>query len=132
MAIQSRSDAILIFTNVPLMKLFEYYIATTLKIGIITILILAASLEHQYSYYEFVRWSTSFSSLYLLYRSYKLKQTGLAIFYIALILLFNPFLKVHFQRQTWQLIDYIAALTLLLTSIYELFYLIKQNNKQHE
>jgi len=61
-----------------------------------------------------------------------LKQTGLAIFYIALMLLFNPFLKVQFQRQIWQLIDYIAALTLLLTSIYELFYLIKQNNKQHE
>ena len=48
------------------------------------------------------------------------KEFGIFIFYVAISLLFNPFKKVWFQKDTWHLIDGLVAALLLLTILYDL------------
>ena len=101
------------------MKSFNFFIELLIKASIILILILAAFMEHEYSYYTFLRWCVTFSSIYFIYKAYTEKEVGLIIIFTAIALLFNPFHKFIFQRETWRLIDIIISTILLLTIIYE-------------
>ena len=49
------------------------------------------------------------SSIYLAYKSYENKQIGLAIYFVTITILFNPFHKFWFTKETWNLIDCINA-----------------------
>jgi hypothetical protein len=100
------------------MKTFDFIIELTFKAGVILLLILAASLNHPYSFYMLVRWAVMGSSIYFLYKSYGLKEYGLVILYACLAILFNPFHKFGFQRDIWKIVDYIVAGIILLTMIY--------------
>ena len=80
-----------------------------IKTGAIIALIIGASSRQQYSYYDFLRWLISSVSVYCLVGSFAKKQNGLIIFFVAIAILFNPFKKVSFQKETWHLIDYTVA-----------------------
>ena len=82
---------------------------TIVKAGIIAILVIAASTRQQYSYYTFVRWAVSMSSLYFTYKTYSKRQIGLVIYFACITILFNPFKPIWFQKETWHLIDYLVA-----------------------
>ncbi len=91
-----------------------------LKIVNIASLLIAIFSKQQYSYYIFLRWFIMTSFVYYAYNSFIEKKNGLFIFYVAISILFNPFKKVWFQKDTWHLIDGIVAALLLLTILYDL------------
>ena len=101
-------------------KRFTKYINVLVKLAIIILLIVAAATKQQYGFYNFVRWVVLGSFLYFAYKSYINKYIGLFIFFIVTALLFNPFYKFWFQRETWHLIDYIVAGVLILSCMYDL------------
>jgi hypothetical protein len=86
-----------------------------LKIGTITVLIIAATTKQQYSYYTFVRWVVLASSLYFIYRSYDRKLFGLVIYFSIIAILFNPFFPFWFQKEIWHLIDWIVSAITFIT-----------------
>ena len=90
-----------------------------LKIANIGSLLIAIFNKQQYSYFVFLRWFIMTSFVYYAYKSFKEKQIGIFIFYIAISILFNPFKKVWFQKDTWHLIDGLVAAFLLLTILYD-------------
>jgi len=105
--------------NLCSMKNFNFVIDILIKLGIILVLIIAASFEHQYSYYIFVRWSITFTLIYFAYKAFTENHIGLLILFGSIALLFNPFYKFAFQRETWKLIDYIISGMILLTILYD-------------
>lgn len=92
-------------------------IDTIIKLGVVAILIIAATTTQQYSYYTFVRWVVLTSSIYFAYTTFKQQRTGLVIYFVMVAILFNPFKPFWFQRETWHLIDYIVS-AITLSTIY--------------
>ena len=101
------------------MKNYNLVIDSLVKLFAIALLIIAVATSQEYSYYTFLRWTVMIISVYFIYKSYNNKQIGLVIFYIATALLFNPFKKVWFQRDTWQMIDILIAIIFLVTLIFD-------------
>lgn len=75
-------------------------IDTVIKLGIIVILIIAATTTQQYSYYLFVRWAVMSTSIYFAYTTLKNQQIGIFFYNCLLIILFNPFKIILFQKET--------------------------------
>lgn len=98
---------------------FTLVIDTLIKLSVITALIIAASTKQQYGYYTFLRWLVMTSFIYFGYKSYGKKKIGLLIFFGAVAVMFNPFQKIWFQKDTWHLIDYVIAGITALTMIYD-------------
>lgn len=94
-------------------------IDTIIKLGVVIILIVAAITKQQYSYYSFVRWAVLATSIYLAYKTFSQKRTGLTIFFAILAILFNPFKQFSFQKETWHLIDYIVSAIILVTIYFD-------------
>jgi hypothetical protein len=92
-------------------------IDTIIKLGVVAILIIAATTKQQYSYYSFVRWAVLTASIYFAYKTFSQKQVGLTIFFAILAILFNPFKQFSFQKETWHLIDYLVS-AIILVAIY--------------
>lgn len=94
-------------------------IDTIIKIGVVIILILAATTKQQYSYYSFVRWAVLTVSIYFAYWTFSQKHMGLTIFFVILAILFNPFKQFSFQKETWHLIDYLVSAIILVTLYFD-------------
>jgi hypothetical protein len=92
-------------------------IDTIIKLGVVVILIVAATTKQQYSYYNFVRWAVLTTSIYFVYQTFTQKKVGLTIYFAIVAILFNPFKQFWFQKETWHLIDYIVS-TITLVTIY--------------
>ena len=92
---------------------------------IVSILLLLCLFNMPYGYYEFVRFASSLSFAYLAYSSNQQKHNNEVIIYIALAILFQPFVKFAFGRTIWNVIDVIVAVGLLLS-------LIKKSNIKQE
>ena len=60
-----------------------------------------------------------FAFIYFAYKSYTKKQIGLLIYFVAVAILFNPFQKVGFQKETWHLIDYLVTAITAGTIVYD-------------
>lgn len=66
--------------------------------------------DNPYSYYQFLRWlilGVGGYSAYLVYNSGRKIWMGI---FVVIALFFNPIIPFHFQRDTWQIIDIIAAI----------------------
>lgn len=100
-----------------------------IKLGITVALIMAAATKQQYSYYNFIRWLVMIPFIYFSYKAYQKKQFGLLIYFGLVAILFNPFHKFWFQKQTWHLIDYLIASITALTIIFDLVH-NNQSSKQ--
>ena len=85
----------------------------------IAALIVAAATAQQYSYYTLLRWLIMGVSIYFAFESSKKNKIGLVIFYTTIAIIFNPFKKVWFQKETWHLIDYCVAISFALIAIYD-------------
>lgn len=94
-------------------------IDTIVKIGVVAILIIAATTKQQFSYYSFVRWAVLTASIYFAYNTFSQKQVGLTIFFTILAILFNPLKQFSFQKETWHLIDYLVSAIILVTIYFD-------------
>jgi len=108
-------------------KIQKNYFNILIKVGVIVVLIVAATTNQEYSYYTLVRWIVMTTFIYFGYLSYKNKQIGLLIFYIATAIMFNPFYKFWFKKDTWHLIDFLISGILVIIIIYDL--ITDENNK---
>jgi hypothetical protein len=104
-------------------------IDTIIKLCILVALIVAAATKQQYSYYIFLRWLVMIPFFYFCYKSYTQKQFGLLIYFGIVAIIFNPFQKFWFQKQTWHLIDYLIAGVTALTIIYDWFFFLKTKSE---
>jgi len=103
------------------MKNFKisFYIDVFIKLIVIIALIIAATTKQQYSYFTFLRWLVMLTFIYFTYKSYQQQQIGLLIFYLGVAIIFNPFQKFWFQKETWHVIDWIVAIFNLLLIFFE-------------
>ena len=85
------------------------------KIIIITVAVLLflCLLNMPYGYYQFVRYVAMVSFAYLAYTSNEQNNKNEVFVYIALAILFQPFVKIALGREIWNLIDVIISIGLL-------------------
>ncbi len=76
------------------------------------LMLLLAVADHPYSYYQILRWVTCGVAAYSAFLAYENKKmTWVWIFGITAVL-FNPIASIHFERETWQVLDVAAALVM--------------------
>jgi hypothetical protein len=85
---------------------------TALKILLVALL-LSCLAEMPYGYYQFVRFVGLVGFALLAYDSFRAGQVLIAIVYVCLALLFQPFIKVAFGRTGWNVVDVVVAIFLL-------------------
>lgn len=71
-------------------------------------------------YYNFLRWVTCGTALYVAFISYLKKDKinfGVWLF-VLIALLFNPILPFYLGRELWQIVDVIVAMIFMLSIIF--------------
>lgn len=89
---------------------------TIIKI-FLSIIFLLCLLPMPYGYYQAVRFAGLVGFSLLAYFSYQQNKMPEIIVYIALALLFQPFIKIALGRTIWNIMDVVVSIGLLL-SIY--------------
>jgi len=87
---------------------------TTLNI-LLAALLLTCLAEMPYGYYQFVRFAGLVGFAVLAYNSFQTEEKRMAIVYVCLALLFQPFIKVALGRTIWNIVDVVVTILLLLT-----------------
>lgn len=87
---------------------------TSIKV-LLAALLLTCLAEMPYGYYQFVRLAGLVGFAVLAYDAFKTKQQRMAIVYVFLALLFQPFIKVALGRALWNIVDVVVALILLVS-----------------
>ena len=84
---------------------------------ILSILFLLCLFHTPYGYYEFARFVGMLGFALLTYYDYQKHQTinSGSIIYVALALLFQPFIKVSLGRTIWNVVDVIVSLGLIIS-----------------
>jgi len=84
---------------------------------ILSILFLLCLFHMPYGYYEFARFVGMLGFALLAYYDYQKNQiiNSGAIIYIALALLFQPFIKVALGRTIWNVVDVIVSVGLIIS-----------------
>ncbi len=80
---------------------------------IVAVLLLLCLADMPYGYYTLVRFVSTFVFAYLAYEHFKDKEEVLGITFVALALLFQPFIKFALGRVMWNIVDIIVAIGLL-------------------
>jgi hypothetical protein len=86
---------------------------------IIAVLLLLCLLKMPYGYYQFVRVVSFVGFLCFAYQSYKNGNKILPFLYFGLALMFQPFAKIVMQKHTWNTIDVIVALFLIISLFFQ-------------
>jgi len=68
-----------------------------------------------YGYYELVRFLALVGFALLAYNAYQNNNTVSIIIYVALAVLFQPFIKIALGRSIWNVMDVIVAIGLLVS-----------------
>jgi hypothetical protein len=79
---------------------------------LLALLLLLCLADMPYGYYQFVRFVACIAFGYFAFGEQE-KQTKWALFYIALAILFQPFIKISLGRVLWNVVDVIVAVILL-------------------
>jgi len=74
-----------------------------------------------YGYYIFLRWVLTFTAGFLAWISYNLKKSFWLFLMAIIAILFNPFVPITLNKETWVPINFIVALIFLFS-----LFLIKQ------
>jgi len=72
-------------------------------------------LQMPYGYYQVVRFAGMLGFGLLAYFSQKQNETPEVIIYIALVLLFQPFIKIALGRTIWNVVDVLVSVGLILS-----------------
>ena len=81
------------------------------KLALAILLLLCLS-DMPYGFYELVRFGAACAFVYLSYEYFKAKSNGLGFTFVALALLFQPFIKISLGRELWNLVDVAVAIGL--------------------
>ncbi len=87
----------------------------TVKIVLAALLFLCLA-NMPYGYFQFVRFISFVAFAIFAWQSYDEENNNLAIFYIALALLFQPFFKISLGRELWNIVDVGVGVWLLIAA----------------
>jgi hypothetical protein len=82
-----------------------------LSIGI-ALLLLACLADMPYGYFQFVRFASAAFFSYAAYHENEKGSKELAIVFLVLAILFQPFIKISLGRTIWNIVDVIVSLGL--------------------
>ena len=82
---------------------------------VLTTLLFLCLLQMSYGYYQFVRFATLIGFVYLAYSANKQNNKNEVFIYIALALLFQPFIKLALGRTIWNIVDIIVGIALIIS-----------------
>lgn len=95
-------------------------IQTITIVKIIAILMLFWALaDNPYSYYQILRWVIAIIAGYSTYLAYDQGKTAWAWIFGITAVLYNPIAPIHLNRETWSVLDIIAA-AIIFTSIFKM------------
>lgn len=89
-----------------------------LKIALAALLFLCLA-DMPYGYYQFVRFASMIGFGILAYRANQEGRETEMLIFGALALMFQPFFKLAFGRELWNIIDVIVGLGLLFSAFYK-------------
>jgi len=76
------------------------------------LLLLAATIKiSEYGYYQFLRIWVTLVGGYFCYNTYKTRNHNWSIIFTIIIVLFNPLYPIYLEKETWQIVDVICAIT---------------------
>lgn len=78
------------------------------------LLLLLCLLYMPYGFYSLVRFISAIAFCYFAYIAYKSGNEGRMILFIALAILFQPFIKIPLGRLVWNVVDIIVAIYCIL------------------
>lgn len=81
---------------------------------IVAVLLLLCLARMPYGFYTLVRFVAMVSFAWLAYQQYRLKKEVMTVVFIALALLFQPFVMIRLGREMWSVTDVVVAAFLLL------------------
>lgn len=70
-----------------------------------------------YGYYQFVRFVSMAGLAYLAYSANEKNHKNELFIYIALAILFQPFIKIALGRTIWNIVDVITGIGLLISAL---------------
>ncbi len=79
-------------------------------------LLLIAILNLDYGYYEMLRIAITVFAVFFAFKLNAIKQNGLMLVMIAIIILFNPISPMSLNKGLWVLLDIISAVVFLVSS----------------
>lgn len=82
---------------------------------ILAILLFLCLLNMPYGYYQLARLIAMFGFAYLAYSANGQKNKNEVFIYIALAILFQPFVKIALGRTIWNIVDIVVGVGLLLS-----------------
>lgn len=82
---------------------------------ILAILLILCLVDMSYGFYQFVRFAAMVGFAYLAYSANEQNRKNEMIIYIALALLFQPFIKIALGRTIWNIVDLIVGIGLLIS-----------------
>jgi hypothetical protein len=80
---------------------------------ILSILLIICLLEMPYGYYQFVRFAAMVGFAYFAYSASVQKKQNEVFIFIALAILFQPFIKIALGRTIWNIVDVIVGFGLI-------------------
>ncbi|MEQ3661566.1 MAG: DUF6804 family protein [Flavobacterium sp.] len=89
---------------------------------ILIVLLLLCLLDMPYGYFQFVRWFSMVAFSYLALVAIREDKQNEIFIYIALVILFQPIIKIALGRIIWNIVDVLVAFGLI-------YLLKKQTNK---
>lgn len=102
---------------------------TAIKL-ILAALLLGCLAHMPYSYYQFIRVACCAGFAYLAYVEFESERNVIGLLYVGLAILLNPIAKIHFIRGTWNEIDLVIAIALIIWTIIELSLRHGKSSKQ--
>ena len=79
--------------------------------------LVAAAGGHPYSFYTTTRWVVFVVCCWGAYQNLECSPKGILVGFIVIAVLFNPLIPFRFKKDLWQVIDLIAAVTLILNAV---------------
>lgn len=83
-------------------------LATVVRVVAGVMLLLALG-SWEYSFYQMLRVVVCGASVFLAWHLFDIKQIGWAWVFVVTGILFNPIAPIHLARETWQVLDFVAA-----------------------
>ncbi len=77
--------------------------------SIITVLLIVAVFSLPYGYYQFLRWATCATAVYIAVMSYKWDKKWATWLFGAIAILFNPLFPIYLTKEIWRPINVVCA-----------------------
>jgi hypothetical protein len=82
----------------------------------LVLLPLAVSGKHPYGFYILLRWIACAVFAYSAFAAHRLERPLWTWLFAVEAMLFNPFVRIHFQRETWQTLDWLAIASVIVAA----------------